>query len=52
MRYLVTGSGVPFYTNWFSIENTYSPGMVVFDLVNNLYYEGTGIWKKVECDRL
>lgn len=54
MRYLVTGTGAgaPFYTDWFSVENNYSPGMVVFDLTNGLYYDGEDEWKEIECDSL
>lgn len=51
MRYLIIGAGEPFYTNWFSIENTYSPGMVVFDLAKDVYFDGVQ-WKEIEYDQL
>lgn len=51
MRYLVTGSGEPFYTEWFSVENTYSPGMIVYDLAKDLYFDGEQ-WKEIEFDHL
>lgn len=52
MKYLITGFGEPFFTNWFSIENTYSPGMVVYDLSGAKYYDGSGEWKEIEYDQL
>lgn len=51
MRYLITGTGEPFYTNWFSVENNYSPGMIVYDLSEDTYYDGD-TWKGIEYDHL
>ena len=37
MKYLILHDGEAFYTDWFSVENNYIPGMVVFDLVADVF---------------
>lgn len=40
-KYLVTTPyDEPFFTDWFDIENHYIDGMVVYDLINQEYYDG------------
>jgi len=52
-KYLVTFDGKPFLTNWFDIENNYNENlnMIVYDLLNNLYYDGEN-WKPLTEDHL
>lgn len=44
----------PFFTNWFEPDNHFNPdaGMVVFDLINNLYFDNELEWKEIESDHL
>lgn len=53
MNYLVTIEGQsPFFTNWFTIENHYTEGMIVYDLINFTHcYDGKN-WINVETDHL
>jgi len=38
MRYLITIPDLePFLTNWYSFENNYVSGMVIYDLYNSTY---------------
>lgn len=39
------------FTEWFSVENIYSPGMIVYDLEKDLYFDGEQ-WKKIKFDHL
>lgn len=53
-RYLVTADFTePFLTNYFDIENNYNSeiNMVVFDLLYNLFYNGTQ-WFTIQEDHL
>lgn len=53
-RYLVTADFIePFLTNYFDIENNYNSeiNMVVFDIINNLFYSGTE-WFPINEDHL
>lgn len=53
-KYLVTADFYePFLTNWFDIENNYNSAMnmVVYDLLNNLYYNGSE-WMPLQEDHL
>lgn len=53
MIYMIFHQGQVFYTNWFSIENHYQPGMVVADLCKHKYYRGTTEgWIDIEEDHL
>lgn len=57
MRYLVVATGLePFLTEWFDIDNNYNPEykMVVFDLVNRIYYDGNidKVWLTITEDHL
>lgn len=52
MKYLVLHKGEAFYTNWFSKENNYETGMIVFNMENNTYTTDGDKWKKIEQDHL
>ena len=51
MRYLITGIGEPFYTQWYNIE-FHKKGMIVYDLQDNEYTENGKLWKNIELDEL
>lgn len=52
MQYLITQPNeVPFLSKWFSIENNYVAGMIVYDLLNFTYYDGTDL-KEINYDHL
>lgn len=52
MHYLIYYNGTPFYTNWFTVENNYVDGMVVFDLLNHEYTNDGKEWKEITEDHL
>lgn len=52
MRYLVTGTGRPFLTNWFDAENHFGNRMVVYDLENRTYMVDGKNWFKIPEDSL
>ena len=53
MRYLVTTSmHEPFFTDYFSIENNFCEGMVVYDIAFGVYYDGGEKWKEISLDHL
>jgi hypothetical protein len=52
MNYLITGSGEPFYTNWFDFENNYVPGMVVFNLLTCQHTFDGVTWEDTQEDHL
>jgi len=50
MQYLIVEhEKEPFFTNWFSVENNYVDGMIVFDTHIDKYYDGSE-WKKIKHD--
>jgi len=51
MRYLIIYAGKIWYTDWFTIENNWEPGMITVDLTNDCYYMG-GKWIEIEYDHL
>ena len=53
MRFLITMPGIqePFYSEWFTIENHYTKGMIVYNLQKHEYYSGEE-WKPIEEDHL
>ena len=52
MRYLIQPlDSEPFFTDWFTVENNYSDGMIVYDLQGFQYYDGT-YWETLEFDHL
>lgn len=53
MRYIVTHNGKCFYTNWFSLGNNWSEGMVVVDLRKEQYMvDPQAGWLDIEYDHL
>jgi len=52
MRYLIYTSEGPFFTEWFTIENCYKEGMLVFDLAHNLWTGDGETWHEIEVDQL
>lgn len=45
MRYLITEAHKePFITQWFDIDNHYTPGMIVYDLEYFTYFCGLYSW--------
>ena len=55
MRYLITTNvQAPFLTNWFDMDNHFSPSvqMVVYDLLYQRYTTDGVTWEKIETDRL
>lgn len=55
MRYLVTTKdNAPFLTKYFDDENHFNNevGMVVYDLIKNIYTDDGITWKHLEVDHL
>ena len=52
MKYLILHDGEAFYTDWFSVENNYIPGMVVFDLVADVFTDDGNVWHQIGIDYL
>lgn len=52
MRYLITGNGEPYLTDWFTIENNYIECMTVYDLRNEVYTTDRINWKEIIIDTL
>ena len=55
MRYLVaTEYNIPFLTDWFDAKNHFNKevGMIVYDLVNNVYTIDGENWHKIPIDNL
>lgn len=55
MRYLITTNvQAPFLTNWFDMENHFSPSvqMVVYDLLRKKYTDDGVTWKDIKTDQL
>ena len=57
MRYLIfwrdgEGDGTPFFTNVFTFENHYLPGMTVVDLSNGMFTMNGFTWAEIPIDIL
>ena len=52
VRYLILHDGDAFYTEWFSLENNYLPGMVVFDLTRGVFTSDGKSWSEINIDHL
>jgi len=55
MRYLITAKDLePYLTQWYTSENVFNPeiGMVVYDLVKDIYTTDGEEWKEIEMDHL
>lgn len=55
MRYLVSQPDLPpFFTDVFSFENNFIKGhnCIVFDLIERVYIDDSGVWKNIEYDSL
>jgi len=53
MQYLITTpNDPPFLTNWYSFENNYIKGMVVYDLINYTYSTDGKIFNPITEDNL
>lgn len=52
MQYLIYFNKKAVYTNWFSVENTYCEGMIVFDLFQRVYTVDGKEWRAIEEDHL
>lgn len=53
MRYLILPTdGEPFMTDWFTTENMFLPGMIVFDLSRGLYTKDGFDWRNIPEDHL
>ena len=53
MRYLIQPKDSdPFLTEWFSAENHYLQGMIVYDLAHQLWTKDGKKWKRLEQDQL
>lgn len=55
MRYLITCDVcMPFLTKWFDAENNFNKevGMVVFDLLNQVYTTDGYNWENIQIDHL
>lgn len=52
MNYLIYHQGTPFYTNWFDAENNFIEGMVVFDLLKDLFTTNGTTWLPITQDHL
>ena len=49
MRYLVQPQDEPpLFTEWFTVENCYAEGMIVYDLSNNLYTTDGKRWEEID----
>lgn len=48
MRYLIYHEGKSFYANSFDEDNDYSDGMVVFDLIDNVFTDDGANWWMIE----
>lgn len=42
----------PYYTHWFSLENNYTEGMIVVDLLNNVMSKDATRWDDIAEDHL
>jgi hypothetical protein len=52
MTYLIYYQGDSFYTNWFSIDNNYMAGMIVWNLIDHIVtYNGVD-WVDIKQDHL
>jgi len=53
MNYLIKpATGEPFFTNWWSFENTYNEGDIVFDLYAEKYTTDGINWRTISGDHL
>lgn len=52
MRYLITGVGDPFLTNWFEYENNFIPGMIIYDIISCMYTTNGKDWEPIPEDHL
>lgn len=53
MRYLITQPNQhPFLTDWYSFENNYVPGMIVYDLARFMYTPDGFNWISIKQDHL
>lgn len=52
MNYLILHDGKSFYTNWYSYDNNYVDGMIVFDFRNSQYTTDGIKWLPIEEDHL
>lgn len=49
MRYLIFYDNYTYRTTYFELSSMYAPGMIVFDLEKNIFYDGK-IWRNIEED--
>lgn len=52
MNYLILHKGEAFYTNWFDADNNYVDGMVVFNLLTDMYTINGFNWFEIAEDSL
>jgi hypothetical protein len=52
MNYLIYHNGESFYTNWFSVDNHYMAGMIVFDLWLDKFTDNGVYWIQIKQDHL
>ena len=53
MNYLIVPiDSAPFYTNWFTAENNFVDGMIVFNLLNGTHTKDGVMWPITQTDNL